>query len=270
MTPLSRSGLLNKVGFLLRDRETTAGRATNASLYVLNIVFIGLYIISTYAISTPYTTLIRVIEVGLGIVFLIEYIVRVTSASDPKAEMTDPYTIVDLVAVIPVFVIFGPDIGFLRGFHILRVFRFLRLIMNEQQIFGKSIEIRTVRRLEVSTTILLIFVVATGFIYAVEAPTNPAIENFGDAFYYTVIAVSTVGFGDIVPQTVAGRWVTVVAVLVGFVLVPWLASRLRAPNRNINAAGRTECPRCNETVVIADQYCRHCGCALTESTDTQS
>jgi len=269
MTTFSGLSLLRKVGFLLRDRETPAGRATNASLYVLNIIFISLYVISTYAVLTPYITLIRVIEIGLGVVFLIEYVVRVTSASNPKAEITDPYTIVDLIAVIPVFVIFGPDIGFLRGLHILRVFRFLRLIMNEQQVFGKSIERRTIRQLEVSTTILLIFVVATGFIYAVEAPTNQAISNFGDAFYYTVIAVSTVGFGDIVPQTVAGRWVTVTSVLVGFVLVPWLVSRLQTPERDLTTADRIKCPHCDGSVVVVDQYCRHCGYALDNNTDAE-
>lgn len=267
MTTLN--GLFETVGFLLRDRKTPAGRATNAGLYVLNIVFISLYIISTYAISTPYVTVIRILEITLGVVFLLEYIIRVTSAPNPSAEITNPYTVIDLIAILPVFVIFGPDIGFLRGFHILRVFRFLRLIIDEQQIFGKSIDIRTVRQLEVSTTILLIFIVATGFIYAVEAPANQAISNFGDAFYYTVIAVSTVGFGDIVPQTVIGRWVTVIAVLVGFVLVPWLASRLQAPDTDIKTAHQTNCPECEETIIITDQYCRHCGHALTDKADTQ-
>lgn len=251
---------LDKLGFLLRDRETRPGRWTNALLYVLNTAFIALYIASTYDLREPYPTLVRAAELLLGVVFLGEYVVRVYSADDRWAEVTSPYTVADLVAVLPVFVLPGPDVGFLRGLHTLRVFRYLRLLVHEQQVFGRSLDVRTVRRMELSVTIFLIFFISTGFVYAVERAANPGISNFGDAFYYTVIAVSTVGFGDIVPVTQAGRWVTVTAVLVGFVLIPWQASRLR----EVSDEAEASCPRCGEDVAGDDRFCRHCGLALDE------
>jgi voltage-gated potassium channel len=259
--------LLDKTAFLLRDRETRAGRLTNAGLYVLNIVFVGLYIVSTYDLSERLLVGIQAAEIGLAVLFLGEFIVRIYAAESAQTELTNPFSVIDLVAILPVLVAPGVGAGFLRGLHTLRVFRFLRLLVDEQQLFGRTISVRTVRRIELSITILLIFFTATGFIYAVEAPTNSNIENFGDAFYYTVIAVSTVGFGDIVPNTVAGRWVTVVAVLVGFVLVPWQATRLR----NISTAD-TNCPRCGQTVDNTDRYCRRCGLPFEddEQPDTET
>lgn len=257
--------VLDRLGFLLRDRETRAGRLTNAALYVLNTGFILLYILSTYDLPSPYPSFVRVLELLLGTVFVGEYVVRVYSADDRAAETADPYTVIDLVAVIPVFVVPGPEVGFLRGLHTLRVFRFLRLLVGEQQVFGRSVDIRTVRRMELSATIFLIFFIATGFIYAVEAPVNPGIDNFGNAFYYTVIAVSTVGFGDIVPATSAGRWVTVVAVLVGFILVPWQASRIR----DLSSAPGQACPACGNAVDERDRYCRHCGRPLVDDVHRQ-
>lgn len=252
-------GTMDRLGFLLRDSETTPGRATNAALYVLNAVFIGLYILSTYPLAEPYPTLIRGGEVALATVFLGEYVVRVYSADDRLAEITDLYTIVDLLAILPVFLLPGPDVGFLRGLHTLRVFRFLRLLVDERQVIGRSVRVRTVRRIELSVTIFLIFFISTGFIYAAEHGTNPDIATFGDAFYYAVIAISTVGFGDITPVTVAGRWVTVTAVLLGFVLLPWQAARLRdLPSTD------ADCPRCNADVGSHHQFCWQCGETLSE------
>jgi voltage-gated potassium channel len=249
---------LDRLGFLLRDRDTRAGRATNAALYLLNTVFIALYIASTYPATDPYAGVIRAGELALGTVFLGEYVVRVYSAADRWGEVTNLYTVIDLVAVLPVFLLPGPDVGFLRGLHTLRVFRFLRLLVNEQQVLGRTVAARTVRRVELSVTIFLIFFISTGFVYAAEHGLNPGIDTFGDAFYYTVIAVSTVGFGDIIPQTATGRWVTITAVLVGFVLLPWQAARLR----DLPDAPETQCDRCGEAVAEDDRYCRQCGAAL--------
>jgi len=268
--------VLDRLGVLLRDRETTAGRATNFALYVLNTAFILLYIVSTYPLAPPYPSVVRALEVLLAVVFLGEFGIRVYSADDAYGVLTDPYTVVDVLAVLPALVLLPgkgvlvvpvvgavliPDVGFLRGLHALRIFRFLRLLVDEQQFLGKTLRVETVRRVELSVTIFLIFFIATGFLYAVESGANPQIATFGDAFYYTVIAVSTVGFGDIVPRTVAGRWVTVTAVLVGFVLIPWQASRLRS----LSGAPDETCPTCGEDVAVTDRYCRRCGHAFADA-----
>jgi len=258
---------IDRIAFLLRDRTTPAGRATNAALYALNTVFVLLYIASTYDLPVAWLAAIRTTEVGLAVVFLGEYGIRIRAADDPWTELTNPYTVLDLLAVVPVLVTQGIGIGFLRGLHTLRIFRFLRLLIDEQQLLGRRLSIRAVRRLELSVTIFLIFFLSTGFIYAVEGGVNPAISNFGDAFYYTVIAVSTVGFGDIIPVTVAGRWITVLAVLVGFVLIPWQATRLRQSTADEDG---DNCPRCGTAVADTDRYCRRCGRRLqpeTASTD---
>lgn len=163
----------DRIGFLLRDRHTRAGRATNAVLYILNTAFILLYILSTYDFSAPTLSVIRSLELGLGIVFVGEYVVRAESADDRRAETTNPYPIIDLVAVPPLSVFPGLGAEFLRGLSTLRIFRFLRLVVNERRAFGKSIRVQTIRRLELSVTIFLIFFITTGFIYAAEATRLP-------------------------------------------------------------------------------------------------
>ncbi|MEF8821736.1 MAG: ion transporter, partial [Halovenus sp.] len=119
--------VIDRIAFLLRDQETHAGRTTNAVLYFLNGIFVLLYILSTYDFSQLLLSIIHGLELGLGFLFLGEYVIRVYSADSWVAEITNPYTIIDLLAVLPVFASPGFEAGFLRGFHTLRVFRFLRL-----------------------------------------------------------------------------------------------------------------------------------------------
>mgnify|MGYP002338614566 FL=1 len=78
-------------------------------------------------------------------------------------------------------------------------------------------------------------------------------------------AVSTVGFGDIIPTTVAGRWVTILAVLVGFILIPWQVSRLRNPG-----APTANCPRCGQAIDEPDRFCRTCGLELNGENQSSS
>src|SRR6056297_2757978 len=139
---------LDRIAFLLRDQETRAGRFTNATLYVLNAIFVGLYILSTYDFASQTLLAIHTAEVGLAIFFLGEYLIRVYSAESAWVEILNPYTVIDLVAVLPVLIAPGSGAGFLRGFHTLRIFRFLRLIVDEQQVLGRSIRVQAVRRIE--------------------------------------------------------------------------------------------------------------------------
>lgn len=250
---------IDRAGALLRDRETPAGRTANLVRTVLDTAFVLLYVGSTYVVGEPLSNTVRAVELLIGVLFLAEVAVRVLSAADPRQELGDRYMVIDLLATLPVFLLPGPGVGFIYGFQTLRLFRFLRPLLDEREVFGRPLRVRTVRGLELSVTISYIFLVTTGFIHAAEVGVNPGISNYGDAFYYTVIAVATVGFGDIVPVTTAGRWVTVAAVLFGFVVIPWQVTRFR----DARAADLT-CPRCEEPFAAADRFCRRCGASLRE------
>ncbi len=109
--------------------------------------------------------------------------------------------------VLPVSSV-AANIGFLRAIRVVRVLRFYRFTRDEEFFFG-TVSVGTLRVMKLLLTVLTIFFVAAGMFYSFEHRVNPEIGTFGDAFYFIVVAPSTVGFGDIVPVTEAGRWVTV-------------------------------------------------------------
>lgn len=79
-----------------------------------------------------------------------------------------------------------------------------------------------------SVLFILIFV-SSSLIYTFEAPFNDKINNFSDAVYLSLVTVTTVGFGDIVPVTENGRFVVMIVILFGIFLIPvYIGSLLKS------------------------------------------
>lgn len=147
----------------------------------------------------------------------------------------------------------------IRSFRVFRIFRFLRFTTTRDFFFG-SISIHFLNVLRLILTILIIFFVSSGLFYQAEYPTNPQVSNFGDAFYFTVAALTTVGFGDIVPLTQEGRWVTILMILSGIVLIPWQASRIVKEWVQIATKQDTICEQCGLRFHDRDaSHCKSCG-----------
>jgi voltage-gated potassium channel len=117
-----------------------------------------------------------------------------------------------------------------------------------------------VKLVRLVTTILILFFIGSGLFFYVESPVNDRVQNFGDAFYFTVVALTTVGFGDITPVTEAGKWVTVLMILSGIVLIPWEASKIVKEWVLITRRTRVLCPKCGlEDHEVDASYCKRCG-----------
>ncbi|WP_277555096.1 ion transporter [Halobaculum limi] len=257
-----------RVRFYLLDHKTLLGRAIDVALLLLNLVFVGVFVAQTYDISAGTRDALWSLEVGIAAIFVVEYVLRLYGAENRVAEFFDPYTVVDLLSVLPTIVaaltvgpLVGVNVGFLRVVRAIRVLRFYRFTRDEEFFFG-TVSAGALRAMKFLLTVLVIFFVASGLFYSAEAAANPGVDNFGDAFYYMVVALTTVGFGDIVPMTVAGRWVTVAGILAAIVLVPWQAGKIV---KAWTSEGRVDvtCPNCGLTGHDPDaSHCKACGSVI--------
>jgi voltage-gated potassium channel len=106
----------------------------------------------------------------------------------------------------------------------------------------------------------MIFFISSGLFFYVESELNPAVKNFGDAFYFTVVALTTVGFGDIIPLSDAGKWVTVLMILSGIVLIPWQISLIVKEWVRMATKKKVICPKCGLRYHDEDaSHCKSCG-----------
>jgi voltage-gated potassium channel len=183
-------------------------------------------------------------------VFLIEYLLRLWVSSDWSAElvaeyeeatfvgrdfrvgrafgrgllkklsyMVTPSAIIDLLAIFPAY---RP----LRVLRIFVLFRFLKLLRYARSI-NQFVEVLATKRFELLTLLLLLaFVVTTGAIaiYVLEETHNPNINSIFDALYWSLVTISTVGYGDIAPVSHTGRIIAMMIILSGIAMISFATS----------------------------------------------
>ncbi|MFB6092471.1 MAG: ion transporter [Haloquadratum sp.] len=264
-----------RVRFYLLDHETRLGKAIDVALLVLNLCFVGIFVVETYPVADQFRPLLWNIEVGIAVVFAVEYLLRLYGARDRVAEFRNGYTVVDLVSILPTLaVVVFPlsagalNVGFLRVVRVVRVLRFYRFTRDAEFFFG-TVTDNTLRATKLLLTILVLFFTSAGLFYSVEHVRNPEVANFGDAFYYTVVSLSTVGFGDIVPVTRTGRWVTVGSILAAIIVIPRQASKILREWTSREKVNVT-CPNCGLAYHDPDaSHCKACGHVIYQETDSR-
>jgi len=141
------------------------------------------------------------------------------SMKEKLKYMVTPAAIVDLLAIFPAY---RP----LRVLRIFVLFRVLKLLRYAKSI-NQFVEVITNKRFELLTLLfLLFFIVITAGIamYVLEERINPEIDSLFDAIYWSLITISTVGYGDISPVTNAGRTISMLTIISGIAMISFATS----------------------------------------------
>lgn len=264
-TSAARS-LRDTIRFYLIDSETVPGKLIDIAIILLNLIIVALFIISTYEIDY---TFLRIAEKTIVAIFIIEYGARLYGSEKRIAYILSPYAVIDLLSIIPTLLepfISHEQLGvlvLLRAFRVFRIFRFIRFFETTEFFFGR-ISTAMLRVIRLIFTIFMIFFIASGLFYIFESdPETGMIRNFGDAFYFSVVALTTVGFGDIVPQTNAGKAVTVVCILAGIFAIPWQMGKIIREWLYISQKSPAVCRSCGLKYHDRDAvHCKACGALI--------
>ena len=262
-------GFRETLEFYLVDCKTSLGKVIDIFIILLNLLICAILVIETYAESEATLSLLWQIEKVIVIFFIIEYAARLYGAKNRIKQLTDVYSIIDLVAIVPtlalmVFPYFGIvlDLSIIKIFRIvrvLRIFRFLRFAADPDFFFG-SITMHVLRVVKLFMIIFMIFFISSGWFYSFENGINPHVKTFGDAFYFTVVALTTVGFGDITPVTEWGKWVTVIMIISGIIFIPWQISQIVKEWVHMGSKSDVTCSGCGLRYHDRDaSHCKSCG-----------
>ena len=265
------------IQFYLIDCKTILGKLIDAFIIILNLFICAIFVIETYPVSEATKALLWKMEVIIVLFFVIEYAARLYGAKNRLKQLVDVYSIIDLIAILPTLALlvlpaFGItlDLSFVKLIRIFRVFRisrFLRFTADPDFFFG-SITMQLLKVVRLVLTIFMIFFISSGLFFYVERDVNTHVENFGDAFYFTVVALTTVGFGDITPRSGAGKWVTVLMILSGIILIPWQVGRVVKEWVHMASKEEILCRECGLRYHDRDaSHCKACGNLIYQEYD---
>lgn len=265
-----------KLYIIIYGTNTTLGRLFDIILLVLIVLSIILVMLeSVSSINIKYHDQFYIAEWVITIFFSLEYILRIITIDKPRKYIFSFYGIIDLLSTIPSYIIYfiGGSNMFLavRALRLLRVFRILKITRYIGE-SNKLISALKNSRAKISIflfAVLIVCIITGTLMYLIEGPDN-GFTNIPISIYWSIVTLTTVGFGDIHPITPLGRFIAAFIMIVGYgvIAVPTgiVGAEISKDMNKKNDLKPYSCPNCGEKDhKSTSEYCHNCGTKLDEN-----
>jgi voltage-gated potassium channel len=256
---------------IIFDSHTPKGRLFDVLLLVAIVAsLITIMLESVPMLLEEHRKLFRNAEWFFTILFTLEYIIRLIVVKRPMKYALSFYGIIDLISIIPtylaIFIVGAQYFLVVRSFRLLRVFRVLKMVrfLGEARMLTDAL-----RASRIKITVFLIAVVCIVFImgtamYIIEGGEN-GFTSIPSSIYWCIVTLTTVGYGDISPQTPWGKAFASIIMIIGYgiIAVPTgivTAEMGKAYNMNKGKRSNLSCSECGEHDHDSEAlYCKSCG-----------
>jgi voltage-gated potassium channel len=253
---------------IIFEADTPAGKAFDVLLIWSILISVSAVILeSVTGIRSAYGSYLYVVEWVFTFLFTVEYILRLVSIDRPLRYATSFLGIVDLLAVIPTYLSFmipgSQSLLALRIVRLLRVFRVFKLAayLNEARVLSSALRASR-RKISVFLLAVLTIVVIIGSImYLVEGEAN-GFTDIPNSIYWAIVTLTTVGYGDLSPQTPLGKALASIVMVMGYgiIAVPTGIVTVEISQAAKRTVTTQACPSCGAEGHDGDAvYCKYCG-----------
>ena len=212
-----------KLRKIVEDNTTLKGRIFDNVVQMLILISLLGYALETLP-NNPlmFKKLLKVIEIISAIVFSIEYALRIYVAKRPFKYIFSFYGMIDFLAILPFYLSLSIDLRSLRAFRIFRIFRAFKLIRYNRALNRFHIAYNLVKEelmLFVIVSGIFVFISSAGIYYFENEVQPEAFASIFHSAWWSIVTLTTVGYGDVYPVTIGGWLFTFFILLIGVGIV---------------------------------------------------
>ena len=259
-----------KLHEIIFEADTEKGKIFDiVLLFAILISVFGVILSSVDSVEKDFGNILRFSEWIFTFLFTIEYILRIYCIKKPIKYIFSFMGIIDFLSIIPTYLVFlYPPIHVLvdiRAIRLIRVFRVFKLSRylrgaNIMQIALKSSRPKIIVFL---LSVVLIVIILGTLMYIVEGQKN-GFENIPKSIYWSVVTLTTVGYGDVVPLTTVGKFLASIIMILGYGIIAVPTGIVSAAiAKSASKVTTQSCRVCSREGHDLDaKHCKFCGANL--------
>lgn len=257
---------LNQIVF---GTDTKEGRQFD--VFLLWIILFSVIVVmleSVPEIGSTYAETFWIVEWILTIIFTVEYILRLWISPKPLKYIFSFWGIIDLLSILPTYLTFfftGTHyLLVIRIFRLLRVFRVLKLarFTSEAKVLLDSLRDSAYKISIFLMSVVAIVVIMGTVMYVVEGGEK-GFSSIPRSIYWAIVTVTTVGYGDMVPHTVLGKFISSFVMIMGYAIIAVPTGIVTVAFSKSNEKQK-KCKSCDHNNSNTANYCNLCGEKLEE------
>jgi len=253
------------------EADTPVGKGFDVLLIVSILAsVVAVMLDSIGAVRLHHGQLLLVIEWVFTLLFTIEYILRLLCVGRPRKYAVSFYGVVDLLAITPTYLsLILPGSKYLlviRLLRILRIFRILKLVayLGEARLLMQALRASGRKITVFLLTVLPLVVIFGSLMYVIESAES-GFTSIPRSIYWAIVTLTTVGYGDISPQTALGQTLASLVMILGYsiIAVPTGIVTVEMSQTFSRKVSTQACPECSAEGHDTDaRHCKFCGEAL--------
>lgn len=258
-----------KIYKIIFDTDTKLGKLFDIVLLWAIVLSITVVILeSLKSLQISFGKIFLCIEWFFTILFTIEYIIRIWASPNPKKYIFSALGIVDLLSILPTYlgILFTGThvLVVIRAIRLLRVFRIFKLnyFLGHGEMIAVALK-SSFRKIGVFLFAILNIVVIIGAVmYVVEGEAS-GFDSIPRSIYWAIVTVTTVGYGDISPQTALGQFISSIIMIVGYAIiaVPTGIVSAEIARQKVTKEER-KCNKCDTKLDSDANFCANCGAKI--------
>ena len=267
---MKENSIKNKLYHIIFEAETPTGKLFDIVLLITIFLSVICVILeSVVDIKIQYGDVLEKLEWFFTILFTIEYFTRIYIVKKPIKYIFSFMGLVDLLSIIPTYLMFIADLHHLTIIRSIRLIRLFRIFHLSAYVRGGQTMLIALRRslpkiiVFLMSIVLLVIVLGT-LMYIIEGPmgkNNPGFQDIPNSMYWAIVTLTTVGYGSAVPITALGKFLASIIMILGYgiIAVPTGIVSVAMVKHQLLSVTRT-CSNCMiEGHENSAKFCKECG-----------